>query len=43
MAAASAALQAEAAATRAWVQAHLALGAEWREAGGGEPNTDSDQ
>ena len=30
----SGALQAEAAATQAWVQAHLALGAGWRDAGG---------
>jgi NodT family efflux transporter outer membrane factor (OMF) lipoprotein len=32
----SAASQAEAAATQAWVQAHLALGAGWRDAGGGD-------
>ncbi len=35
MLAESAALHAEAAATQSWVQAHLALGASWRDAGGG--------
>lgn len=42
MAAESAALQAEAAATQSWVQAHLALGAGWRDSGGGGPGSVAD-